>query len=214
MIRVAGIASIATLLAGSAALAAPAPMDWSGFYAGIEGSVTRLTDTGNYNPDYSPPYDPYYWQLNAAGFGGGLFAGYEGKVSDMFVLGVEGELELNSVAVRAEDSNELKETWSGSIKAKFGVPVGGVLLYGTAGLAAAHFDGSDYWTKTTDNVFDDLGGVVGIGLEAPVADHVIAKIEGDYTMYAAHTYRTTGGSPFWDTSPSTLSVTAGVGVKF
>lgn len=196
-----------------AAVAAPAaPMTWTGFYIGAQGVVTDLNDKGDYDPDYSTPANPY-WIMSGLGGGGGVFAGLNSQVSDTFVLGLEGEVNVEKANAMDDTYIEQSQTWDAALKAKFGMPMGPGLLYLALGVAAAHFDPTNYWYSYT-GAFNDYGGVIGVGAQIPVADKVFAKIEADYTMYAPVKYDRGGTSPYWIDTPATFQAKAGLGIGF
>src|SRR6478735_5254147 len=106
----------------------PAIKNWSGAYVGGTADWARgeFDGTGG---------------RGAAAFGGGLYGGYNVQ-SGQLVYG--GEADVN---YRGNDATNpvrtMKQGFNGSLRARVGVDVNPVLVYGTAGIAAADVKASE-----------------------------------------------------------------------
>ena len=154
-------------LAGSPALAAPPSaspsLNWTGFYAGIEGGyawqnsrsvnftgnddLTRLifAGTGFGDPAETPVG---LANLHLNGFSGGLYAGYNWQLSPRWLVGVEAD--LNATGIKDTDSTTFtlfapatatisarqELPWFATIRGRLGfLATDNVLLFGTTGFA-------------------------------------------------------------------------------
>jgi outer membrane immunogenic protein len=169
------LAGLCSALMASSALAAdlyvPAPEeailastgDWTGFYAGVSAGygVSRALHSGS-PTDYS----------DLQGWIGGVQAGYNHDLGGV-VLGIEGDLSLSAIN-EGPDTDHFGENDGihgiATLRGRLGVTFESVLLYGTAGLAAARID--------EDGSSDTLTGwVAGAGAEIMVTDTVSLKAE-------------------------------------
>jgi outer membrane immunogenic protein len=137
------------------------PFSWTGFYAGAHAGyafssessaplsgdpniVQRLIDGA---PPFSAVFIPSSLEPDVAGFVGGLQVGYNWSVSGSLIAGIEVDIS-GSAAEGSDDKtfpvlaqslttslqSELK--WLSTVRGRIGfLPVAGLMVYGTAGLA-------------------------------------------------------------------------------
>jgi outer membrane immunogenic protein len=155
--------------------------NWGGIYYGINAGygfgTTDWTDAAN--PSLSST-----GSFNMSGFVVGPTIGFNYQV-DAFVLGAEGDYDASWLDGKSSSTFcssvgfagaqcETKNTWLGTLRARFGYAADRVLFYGTAGAAFGNIDagvsgGFDKSTKT--------GWTAGAGIETALADNWTARIE-------------------------------------
>ncbi|MEO1748287.1 MAG: outer membrane protein [Pseudomonadota bacterium] len=171
--------------------------DWSGVYIG---------GFGNYS---AGAFDSSLGRIDANGYEGGVFAGYDFDI-DGYVIGGEVDMAIGSVNADAiaTDTN-LEKRLNGSVRARAGIALDRVLIYGTAGLAltGTELTESDESDKTTH-----LGWTVGAGLDMKITERLFGRIEYRYTDYDSETF--TLGSNAVASGFDEHSVRAGLGIRF
>ena len=142
------------------------------------------------------------------GYRASVFGGYNLQ-HGQFVYGAEADAGYgNTKGNNATNRSEIG--LDGSLRARAGVAVtNDVLLYGTAGLAAADMSIRE-GGKTANKV--NLGYTVGAGTDVKVTEQVFARGEYRYTDYGTEAFRT--GSGVNKVSASENRVSLGLGVKF
>ena len=174
---------------------APPVFTWTGFYAGVnvgwnqnEMDVRNRGFTGT-----TGSYNPFSEKKN--GFIGGFQVGYNQQF-DMFVAGVEADLSyLGNRRARASTgvTNPAGVTgvqgtsrldWLGTLRARAGVAMDNVFVYGTGGLAFGTPDQrltltNAGGTVTHSGTKDDtrFGWTIGAGAEIAVMDNLSFKAE-------------------------------------
>jgi outer membrane immunogenic protein len=147
-----------------AAAQTPATVNWSGFYAGINGgygSGTTATTNASSTTDgslfgipgtYTAPNNVFTgsdYSIDANGGFGGIQAGYN-FVSGNLLAGFETDFDWADVTSRSRflgsDQGPVYDTtgkldWFGTVRGRVGVTADRLLFYGTAGLAYGHADG-------------------------------------------------------------------------
>lgn len=186
MLKLALAASIAlATLSGSAfaadlamPAAAPAPVvapstTWDGPYIGAHvgygwGTVSSTIDTGP-----SP-----------TGFDAGAQIGYNFHLSGTIVAGVEGDISWNNETGTYGAGASWRTNWDGSVRARLGVDVNGLLPYVEAGVAFANatISGPQGGSPTY------TGYTVGAGVEFMLADKWSANVEYRYSNYGSQTF--------------------------
>jgi opacity protein-like surface antigen len=137
-----------------------------------------------------------FWTVDKAGFTIGGQAGYNLQAGN-FVYGIEGDLNwadakasgtfVPNITIKATTKLESMD----SIRGRLGVAFGPVLIYGTGGVAFAHF--SDAWglASTGGNTFSDgttrTAGIFGGGIEYMFAPNWIARVEALYANFGTST---------------------------
>ena len=174
------------------------PFSWTGFYLGVHAGATF----GDNDAQISINGEPYFhdgsndpFSLSAAGFEGGVQAGYNWQV-DSFVFGVEADFGGMSASDDIGGSGnpqfwnglETEYDWLATVRGRLGYAWDRVLVYGTAGLAVSQFTDSYHFRETTDpdnttdRSWDDTatGWTVGGGIEYAVTDNIFLRVEGLY----------------------------------
>lgn len=130
----------------------------------------------------------------------GLYAGYDYQLSDMFVLGIAGDVNWDNVSIDYDGySPYAKLNWDASIKAKLGVAVDdATLLYGTIGYGWGSFDWSnDYYDNTDGSQSFTGGGIqVGAGVQHAFTSNLVGKLEATWTSYGTHNI-SYEDDPYW-----------------
>lgn len=170
----------------------PVVKNWSGAYVG----GTATWQNGKFNGQGNN---------RAHGFGGGVYGGYNMQSGQM-VYGGEADVNYSGVDNTANGFTA-KQGANGSIRGRVGVDLNPVLVYGTAGIAAANVKVNNAGAKDDSTM---LGWTAGAGVEAFVTDNVTARVEYRYSDYGKKTFAGAGvKSGFED-----HSVRVGMGVKF
>lgn len=172
----------------------PAQKNWSGAYVG----GTADWHHGQHDATGSN---------TAAGFGGGLYGGYNMQ-SGQIVYGGEAD-----VGYSGQDSSKgnlrMKQGVNGSLRARVGVDLNPVLLYGTAGLAVGQAKGTVGGASDKNTM---VGWTAGAGAETFVTDNITARVEYRYTDYGSKDFRMGGTNV--SSGYDEHSVRVGMGVKF
>lgn len=136
---------------------------------------------------------------------GGLQAGYNYQ-SGQLVLGIEGDLQLNS----ADDTFapwKFSNPWFGTVRGRLGYAFNNILLYGTGGLAFGSL-------KVESGGFSEsqtsAGWTAGVGAEYAINQNWSAKIEYLYVDLSDKTFLMTGMSNGYQFS----TVRVGVNYRF
>lgn len=193
MIRKFFLASTITVFAASGALAAdmvePAAYDWTGAYIGAHAGYGDPSMRGVFDSGESDRDDRSFGKdINADGILGGLQAGYNYQI-DNFVLGLEADVSFTDFTGDTEDKNASEQDGIkanidllASGRARAGFAFDTLLLYATGGVAYA--DGKFKIRNSGSNVgsvkIDDVGYVVGGGLEWAATEQMSFRLEGLY----------------------------------
>ncbi len=175
----------------------PAPAaNWSGYYLGA---------TGNYDFAGTPRGGSVH--SDADGWGGSLYTGYNWQ-SGQIVYGVEADVGIADQK-GAAGGVDMKEGWNGSVRGRVGYDLSPVLVYGTAGVAAAN-------NKVSNAAGSDdktaVGYTVGAGVETMVTDNITARVEYRYTDYQKKDFNIDGTT--YSRGFDDNSVKVGIGMKF
>jgi outer membrane immunogenic protein len=184
---------------------APAPIvsaaayDWTGVYVGA--SAGFATGTVDWTGDYYDASDVLLGgeegEFDVSGWTLGVNAGANVQF-DSFVLGVEGDISWANISGEGDPIDPMavdpsvpstQLDWIGSIRARAGIAIDQVLLYGTAGFA---FAGGTLDITNLDGAGDDrsaditaTGWTAGLGAEVAVTENVSIKGEYLYTALTA-----------------------------
>jgi outer membrane immunogenic protein len=193
----AAAAAMMTFACAGGAFAQSPALDWTGFYAGVgagfgwgtadhrpgSGSITGAND------------------LSPSGFVGGVQAGYNWQFSNGFVLGAEISADMAGMTDSCEQGSDPGDCMpSGApdteekiqsivaFKARFGVAMGTVLPYVSAGLAAASTSriSSAGGGQTISQGYG--GPTVGVGIEWAFAPEWSLNVGYQYTDLGTQTY--------------------------
>jgi len=205
------IATIAILAAANAALGAdmrmPGPMpaapffSWTGLYMGVHGGYGWSTSQG--------------LDLKG-GFGGGQI-GYNYQMNN-FVFGIEGDVagadisqSVSGIAFGVPVSAKFSNDTLASLRGRFGVTFGNVLVYGTAGGGWGHgkLSGTERGLTVSDEQWH-AGWSAGAGLEWAFMPNWSAKFE--YLHYGLGSATYFSGGNFGNLDVDTVKV--GVNYRF
>lgn len=176
----------------------PAPaFSWSGFYIGGHIGAGQAEVDGVFQ-QFDSVEQVLIGDIDLDGPLGGVHGGFNWDAG-AFVLGIEADgsfMDWSGVAHSVESSDEVtaEMDFLGSVRARIGMPLGAdrrVLAYATGGLAFADASAT-VWedgrvsddplsSKTYD--FDDLGGVVGGGVEWAATEQFRVRIESLYYFF-------------------------------
>lgn len=193
-------------LVGEEPPAPPAPVyeeapaaNWEGGYAGIAGAY----DFGKVSSN-----QPANQRHINDGYRGSLFGGFNMQ-NGQFVYGGEADAGYGNLKGN-NASNAMKSGIDGSLRARAGVAVSkDVLLYGTAGVAAADMKVTEGGVKDSKAV---VGWTAGAGADVKVTEQVFARGEYRYTDYGTQTFNTGSGANSVKAAENRISL--GLGVKF
>jgi outer membrane immunogenic protein len=171
-------------------LTEPAADDWSGFYFGAhvgygEAYMDGELDTSGGNDDILDA-----GALNLNDVVGGVHLGYNAELGSV-IVGVEGDFtwvgledHFDSDSGNTDDHIDGQVDFLASIRARLGLAMDDMLIYATGGVAftEAKIDVDQHNNHDTAK-FNDIGGVVGGGLELKVADNVSVRGEGLYYFF-------------------------------
>ncbi|WP_127143673.1 outer membrane protein [Pelagibacterium montanilacus] len=188
---------------------APAPVmshDWSGFYAGINAGFGSGELYGDDVDDFETAIGDEF--NDVSGFLGGVQGGANFQTG-MFVLGVEGDIQLTTMSqsiegidittpVAFEGDADFNLDYFGTVRARAGLALDNVMPYLTAGLAYGggtfSYDGDDglLVPASVDGSTSahHTGWTVGGGVEVAMDESVSFKAEYLYTDLGEATYET------------------------
>lgn len=168
---------------------------WNGFYLGAHvgagqanwDGIYQLTDTDS---------AVFFDDLEKTGVLAGVHVGYN-MMFDRYLLGIEGDwswMDLNAVAHAYSSSEQVTSEVDSlySLRGRLGVALDEgqrSLLYATAGFAWADADATVYESGRLDSSggvdfsFDDVGGVVGGGVEWAASQSIRMRAEGLYYWF-------------------------------
>jgi len=168
-------------------VAEPVAHDWTGFYIGAHVGYGEANFDGCADCEDSPGSDMEGSELDLSDVVGGGHLGYNFQM-DSLVLGVEADFTW----VGFKDSYETANgdhlsgdvDYLASIRARAGYAMDDMLIYATGGVAftEAKAEG-DQHGNNDDAKFNDIGGVVGGGLEWAASDLVSLRAEGLYYFF-------------------------------
>lgn len=168
-----------------------APYDWSGFYiGGVVGYNWGKDRTTEYITATGQPRNMFF-DYAPKGLGGGLKSGINFQ-DGAFVYGAEADFEITNIKGTFIDRIENlgrgddRYDWQASLRARMGLAIDRVMIYGTGGLAVA--DIKNTYTLVPFNIVEPLsdvraGWTAGAGLDFAVTDNVIAGIEYRFTKF-------------------------------
>ena len=182
---------------------------YAGLFAGIGPTSGRIVDVDGFS-NWGVPGSTLAW--GRTGFAGGALAGKRFAVGGLplrFELdGALGDLRAKSDRLDPEGRDEtvaMEFGWVATARAGFEQALGAATLFVSAGLAAARIDRSvrdldrglgpdgnpTPWRFDPDDSFRDrsteLGWVIGIGVEAPLAKAWALRLEGSYMDFGRST---------------------------
>jgi outer membrane immunogenic protein len=185
---------VALLMAGSTVSAQAQVQNWTGLYGGVHGGL----GAGN---------------VNSGSANGGLVGGQVGfnAQADRIVIGVEGDITSSAFEHRGLNGGgqTFKQKWMGTARGRVGHAFDQVLLYGTAGVAAASNELRDPAAKISKNT---IGWVAGAGAEAKLTDRI--SVRGEILHYAMGISNYTTPLATYKADTRTNVLRAGVNYRF
>ena len=200
------------------------PYDWTGPYAGIFAGVawgrTAATDVGIAGAYFLDPNETIAAATTGFAVGGTVGANWQ---LDSLVLGIEGDLGymgVNGTGSSATNRGATLTTGGGAfatLRARAGIAIDQLLLFGTVGLAAANLSssldsgiGAPFPTPATGW---QTGWVAGLGAE--LALNETWSVKGEYLYYdLGATNVTAGTSASFDVKHTGSLVRAGLNAHF
>lgn len=171
-----------------------AASNWSGCYIGAHAGYGEAEFDGGHELEEGDLSDPpeLAEDLDVNGFAGGGHIGCNVQLSSPLVLGVEADATFMDWDDEiAEDDGEDIEGVSAevdllaSLRARIGFAMDNLLIYATGGVAIADAEASTFEIGEfeADVDFDDIGGVVGGGLEFALSNHFTVRAEGLFYFF-------------------------------
>ena len=211
-------AALGALISGAEAQdafwsSAPAASNWTGFYIGGQAGLIGMKshESGTAVPageallgDIPPQF--------------GVFAGFHYQAADWWVWGLDveanyeqGEFFYNNVKFGTMD-------WDAAVRVIGGVPIASnVLAYGSVGYSIASFDQSTYYDGaspgSTGSKYTGGGVQLGLGVDAMLNEHLMARLQASWTHYGVHEIKN-GGVVVGESEPSLISARVGLAWKF
>ena len=188
--------AFAAVLAASVSGAEAQESPWDGFYAGLQlGAVIGRGDVSI--PAYSSSF-----VTHPTSFAGGLYAGYGFDFGSGFYAGLEAD--VNAVTAHKKHLSggatgevyHFKQNFDSSVRARFGMDMGGYMPYLTGGLAIGRMQARYEPTTGGTNWKNDtrVGWTVGAGVEMQLFERTSARIQYRYTDYGKASYSHTRSS--------------------
>jgi len=188
LIRVSSALAALLLFSGTSHAAdpvAPTTHDWTGVYAGIQGSY----DFGqNRWSERGVPVSINYFALS--GFSGGATLGVNKEIHNNIVLGLETDISATSINGTGFTSNgfscitaagcQTQVGWLGTARGRIGMALDNTMPYVTGGLAVGGVSGS-FVNVNTAGSGTQVGWTAGAGIEHAFSDKLSAKVEYLYT---------------------------------
>jgi len=195
-------------------MAAASGVDWTGFYAGLQGGYATGDAAAPFAAVSGGPYTLSQSPAAQSGLFGGLHIGAQQQI-DKLVFGVEADAELSGVAGddggSGGDLNALNNNWQGSVRGRLGYALDPVMIYGTAGLAVMNATATA--PSATANV-NFAGFTLGGGVEAAVTDTISARVEYRYTDFGSSEAAFPANGYFENYNPKQHAVRVGVSYHF
>ncbi len=184
----ASLAADPPVYAPPAPVASPAPLDWSGAYAGVLLGYMGADFSGRFQSNPSAAYAP-----DPDGFGGGFLAGYNWQ-NNSTVYGIEADIlfgdldEFSTTASPGPGGITDEVDILASIRGRLGfLPQDNLLLYATAGIGfidATHSIRGSSGSGSASFSLDDVGFVLGGGAEwRPNDSNFALRIQGLYYWF-------------------------------
>jgi outer membrane immunogenic protein len=175
-----------------------APLLWSGLYTGLYGGYMWL----NSSADSIAAVDSVH------GFTGGAYIGLNHQFASNWITGIEGMAGLSG-AETSTAAISIEQDWEASLRGRMGYAFENSMIYGLAGLAGAKFDTSD---PTGSDSKVHLGWQIGGGMETFLTQNVTARVEYNYSDFAARTHALGAGPASVEASGHAVKL--GIGLKF
>jgi len=196
----------------AAPVAPPPSLSWSGPYVGVDlgymwGS-TSVNDTGVVTETGAP----------TDGIIGGVLAGYNWQIDDVWVAGIEADVSLANVhgtgVAAAAPPNSYDLNWAANLRGRIGyLIIPDTLLYAAGGLALTDLRFTEGSSPTPNNLgVTRAGWTIGAGIEHAFSDQLTGRLEYLYADYGSVTYGTP--ADFYTIGFTANVVRAGLSWKF
>lgn len=170
-------------------VAEPTAHDWSGLYIGAHVGYGQANFDGCADCGGDPDSDLDASDLDLSDVVGGAHLGYNFQM-DSLVLGIEGDFTWAGFDDSANEAGGGSDRINGdvdylaSVRARAGYAMDDILVYATGGVAftEATIEGEQHGNFDKAK-FNDIGGVVGGGLEWAASDTVSLRAEGLYYFF-------------------------------
>ncbi|MFA6266777.1 MAG: outer membrane protein [Pseudolabrys sp.] len=186
--QILAMSMLAFAAATSAATAADMPRSPSPYY-----SQPTPGSYYNWGGWYAGAIVGYQWgdvpntNTKPSGILGGLTGGYNWQ-NGQFVFGGESDLQISS----ADDTfapYKFSNPWFGTLRARVGMAMNNILIYGTGGIAYGGLKGESGALSESKT---HIGWTLGAGVEFGIAPQWSAKLEYLYADLSSRTYSITG----------------------
>jgi len=173
---------------------------WMGFYLGIQAGYASGEDRSRLLFAGTPVALPVSTRYDIDGAVAGVHTGYNVQLG-MFVLGAEGDLELSAIegsfaanpaGVPIGVAARTNVNWQSSVRARVGVAMDRLLVYGTGGFVYAEIDNAfalsvpaGTFSETAQDT-DRFGWTVGGGVEYAFFGNVTTRAEYRYTSFGRY----------------------------
>ncbi len=172
---------------------------WSGCYVGVHGGYGHGQNGGVHDSNQGSGRNELD-NLHPEGWLGGGQVGCNWQM-DSLVFGVEGDITATGMDDSMPHNDEPDEDfldsevdWLASLRGRMGIANGGLLFYGTGGVAWARHSLTD--TDDSSTQFTDHGWVAGAGIEYMMANNWVLR--GEYLHYAFSETHSFGSSDLPD----------------
>jgi len=174
---------------------------WAGPYVGLQaGYIWGDAETRAEDERY--PDEPIVLSgFDVDGWTGGIFAGYNWRINNDFLLGIEGEWNYVSADDTITDSGndhvwgaEVEQDWDASLRLIAGMDMGDYMPYITGGIAWAGVNVHGFRDPGTQMAISEdhdatlTGWTVGAGVEKKIDENLIARIQYRYSDYGDETW--------------------------
>jgi outer membrane immunogenic protein len=199
-----------------------APINWSGFYFGVNGGYafgsSAWTNAGVSSGNFptSGAIVGGTVGLNYVSYGG-LIVGVEGDIDWSTLSGSSSTAACVGLGAPTGSACGTNSDWLSTWRARIGYAFGRVLIFGTGGGAIGDVKPGLIPPGTFQNLSPQLGWTVGAGIEVAIADNWTAKVE--YLYVDLGTISCATGAGCGVLSAATISLTeslvrAGINYKF
>ncbi len=222
---------------------AQSPLDWSGFYVGVQGAIATgavkadetFCDTNICGGGGATLADSFIADYGLGGFRGGVHAGYNHQINSM-VVGVVTDMNVSRISGNGiytyndgvggapspspANTSRFDFAWEGSTRLIAGVSMDEWMPYVTAGVAYGQGTLKSVRDYTAPNPSFStgvslLGATVGAGVNYAIAENIVLSGEVRHTIYGTTLVNEADGLGNTTTQRVSISNTAAqVGISF
>lgn len=191
----------------------PVASNWTGFYLGAQ---TGLIGMKSHEKGALFPGGEVLLGDIPPEIGG--FAGFHYQATDWWVWGLDVEANYVNGEFFYNGTKFGNLVWDAAVRVQGGVPIApNVLAYGSVGYSWANFDQSPFYDVaspgSTGANFIGSGFQLGVGVDAMINEHVMARMLATWTHFGVHDI-TNGGITVATSEPSRVNARIGVAWKF